>query len=472
MMHMSLPQKFPPPVTARRPSISRLRNIITIAAATFFVLVFFLAIKFYLPGEPDFVATENSSTPTTAAVVPKPPQKNLEPTNEEKTIDSSIPNAFNPPTPATERFSINDGDSLILTGVKNITEWHSVGRPPARKDCWSYAARFKPYASPSQEVLDLISNNNKPTNSRAFIVRLSTGHPWKKEFNLHARAVVLEAGLVNYDVFFLVHTDLSSSERKKWIKDHVPAEFRNLTQTFSTKDVKNWLNGTAPFKNIMENNHLALQMFVTNNKQYDFIYSIESDVRLIGRWDQFLTDIDEEYKSHRERQGSDQDMPETPDLVTFEALKRPSDKWLWLDDKCLKDFGGHEDLRTSIGPMWGWSRRLIEKMNEYNANGVDCYYEYFAPTIAYKEDLTTFFYQHPLYCPRKKPSGRHSLKLEELGKNDPRTVQYEKAATGCTYFFVNPHSQPFWDEWYKARKNPDSCWPTALVHPIKGEFFN
>ncbi|KAF3200859.1 hypothetical protein TWF679_000613 [Orbilia oligospora] len=411
-MHMSLPQKFPPPVTARRPSISRLRNIITIAAATFFVLVFFLAIKFYLPGEPDFVATENSSTPTTAAVVPKPPQKNLEPTNEEKTIDSSIPNAFNPPTPATERFSINDGDSLILTGVKNITEWHSVGRPPARKDCWSYAARFKPYASPSQEVLDLISNNNKPTNSRAFIVRLSTGHPWKKEFNLHARAVVLEAGLVNYDVFFLVHTDLSSSERKKWIKDHVPAEFRNLTQTFSTKDVKNWLNGTAPFKNIMENNHLALQMFVTNNKQYDFIYSIESDVRLIGRWDQFLTDIDEEYKSHRERQGSDQDMPETPDLVTFEALKRPSDKWLWLDDKCLKDFGGHEDLR------------------------------------------------------------RHSLKLEELGKNDPRTVQYEKAATGCTYFFVNPHSQPFWDEWYKARKNPDSCWPTALVHPIKGEFFN
>ncbi|KAK6339369.1 hypothetical protein TWF718_008789 [Orbilia javanica] len=471
-MHMSLPAKFPPPVTAKRTPINRLRNIITIAAGTFFILVFFLAIKFYLPNTSGFIATKDSPT---AAVVPEPPQKNFEPiTEEDKSTVPPVFSIFSPPTPEIERPCIRDGDNILITGVENGTKWHSVGRPPGRKDCWSYTSRFKPYTSPSQEVLDLISNNNKPTNNRALIVRLAVGHPWKKEFNLHARSVVLEAGAANYDVIFLVHSDLKLAERRKWMKEHVPREFRNLTKTFSTKDVKNWLKsiGPAPFKNIMEHNHLALQMFVTKNTQYDFIYSIESDVRLIGRWDEFLNDIDEEYKSHRERQGSDQDMPETPDLVTFEAQKRPGENWLWFDDKCLEDFGGREDLRTSIGPMWGWSRRLIEKLNEYNANGVNCYYEYFAPTIAYKEALTTFFYQHPLYCSNKSPSGRHSLKLEELGKNDPRTVQYDKVATGCTYFFVNPHSQPFWDQWYKARDNPDSCWPTALVHPVKGEFYN
>ncbi|KAK6352547.1 hypothetical protein TWF730_009371 [Orbilia blumenaviensis] len=470
-MHMSLPEKFPPPVTARGTPIRHLRHIVMLVTGTFFVLVFFLSIKFYVLSAPDALSTKDPSlSGSTAAKIPKPPQKNLSPlSQDEKSHTASI---FNPPTPNTEHTILREGSNVVLTGAKNSTRWYSVSVPPARNECWSYTARFKPYVSPSPEVMDLIANNNKPTNTRAFIVRLASGHPWGKEFKLHARSVVLEAGLANYDVFFLIHNDGPASKRREWTNKYIPKELRNLTQIFSTGDVKKFLNGTAPFKNIMEHNHLALQMFLTNNKQYDFIYSIESDLRLIGRWDEFLNNVDKEYKSHRERQEADQDMPETPDLVSFAALKRPSEGWMWFDDKCLRDFGGHEDTRTAIGPMWGWSRRLIEKMNEYNEKGVNCYYEYFAPTVAYKESLTTFYYQHPLYCPRNSPSGRHSLELEELGKNDPRTVQYSKAATGCTYFFVNPHSQKFWQEWYDARKTPSACWPTALVHPIKGEFFN
>ncbi|KAK6523819.1 hypothetical protein TWF281_001787 [Arthrobotrys megalospora] len=473
-MHMSLPEKFPLPVTARRSPIRRLRNIVTAIAGTLFILVFLLAVRIYRTGTSDVIVADLPAFPTTP-VIPKPPppspsQKNPETTNEDEPL--TPPAIFNPPKPNTERPMLRD-DGVILTGVKNSTIWHSVGRHPARKECWSYISRFEPYVSPPQEVLDLISNNNKPTNNRALILRLSTGQPWKKEFTHHARALVLEAGhLANYDVHFLLHGNKPPAELRKWVQRHVPKEFRKITQVFSTEDIKSWLNGTAAFKNIMEHNHLVIQKFMTEHKQYDFVYSVESDLRQIGRWDNLLSDIDEEYKSHRERQEPDQDMPEIPDLVTFEGLRRPVHDWLWITYECVEGFGGHKNLRTSLGPMWGWSRRLIEKMNEYNAKGVNCFYELFSPTVAYNNNLTTFFYQHPLYCPRKSASGRSSLTLEDLGKNDPRTMQYEKPARGCTYFFVNPHSQPFWEEWYRAAKNPDACWPPALIHPIKGDFFN
>ncbi|KAK6498717.1 hypothetical protein TWF481_011292 [Arthrobotrys musiformis] len=467
-MHMSLPEKFPDPLTRKSP-ITRLRNIILLTAATFFILTLFIAIKIYFPP------------------FPPPKERSWEVDPElfrfARPIDSpsgwepGVPFewGYRPPTPFPGP-SIRDvgGKKLVDTRVYNGTQWYSVGRPPGREDdCWDYASRFDPYIKPDSRVMERISNSGShPDHTRAFIVRLSTGQPWGREFAIHARSVVLEAGLAKYDVIFLLHSDKSPSETRKWMKERVPREFHNITQSFSTNDIKKFLNGTAPFKNIMENNHLAIQMFVTKNKKYDFVYSIESDVRLIGRWDHFLQDVDEEYKSHRERQDPDQDMPETPDLVTFAALKRPSYNWMWLDDKCIAGFGGREGLRTCLGPMWGWSRRLIEKMNEYNAKGVNCYYEYFAPTVAYKENLTTFFYQHPLYCPRTSPSGRHFLEPEEVGKNDPRTVQYQKVATGCTYFFVNPHSQPFWEQFSKSRKHQSACWPWALVHPIKGQFFN
>ncbi|EWC46957.1 hypothetical protein DRE_03719 [Drechslerella stenobrocha 248] len=108
-------------------------------------------------------------------------------------------------------------------------------------------------------------------------------------------------------------------------------------------------------------------------------------------------------------------------------------------------------------------------MTRYNAEGVNCYYEYFAPSVAFKEDLTTFFYQHPLYCPGRASPIKESLAREELGRNDPRMVQLGKIATGCTYFYDKKYSQRFWQEWFD---DPGTCRPPALVHPVKGDFFN
>ncbi|KAK6340778.1 hypothetical protein TWF696_009098 [Orbilia brochopaga] len=379
---------------------------------------------------------------------------------------------FEPPV-ASVQHSVIRGDNAAWTNDRN-TNWYSVGRHPNRPECWTYKDRFGVYKDIPPAISTAISTNNDNnvnSSKRAVILRLGSNQRWGPEFTVQTRALVLEAGYVaKYDIVILTHLDMDKERKAKWIQ-RVPKEFRPLLQTVSTKQVRDWLPSKAitKFKNIFEQNHLVIQMFMAQNPKYEFVYSVESDVRLIGRWDQFLKDVDIEYAYHRSIQGPE-DMPVTPDLVTFGSVRRPQNDWLWLDNDCVKYFGGVDNTRHALGAVWGWSRRLTDAMTQANdQDGINCYYEYFAPSLAYKRNFTTFFYQHPLYCPRTSPSERYSMMPEQLGKNDPRLVQYNKAAVGCTYYFVNPHSQPFWEQWYR---DPAVCRPPALVHPVKGDFFN
>ncbi|KAK6513477.1 hypothetical protein TWF281_005101 [Arthrobotrys megalospora] len=212
-------------------------------------------------------------------------------------------------------------------------------------------------------------------------------------------------------------------------------------------------------------------MFMANNAKYDFVYSVESGFRLIGRWDTLLTDVDAEYSFHRKHKNDDQDMPVIPDLVSFQSIRRPRDQWPWFqaEHACLERFGRKASTRASLGVVWGWSRRLIDWMTRYNEEGINCHFEYFAPSIAYQQNLTAFFYQHPLYCLNEAKPDRDSLNHADSGKNDPKLVQVDNVASGCSYFWTDPHSKPFWEAWYH---NPGICRPPALVHPVKGENFN
>ncbi|KAJ6258197.1 hypothetical protein Dda_7116 [Drechslerella dactyloides] len=386
--------------------------------------------------------------------------------------DDEDPTVFEPPV-ASVRHSVIRGDNVAWTNDENAT-WYSISRHSNRGECWTYNDRFGAYQNLSPAMSAAISaavsgNNNVNKSNRAVILRMGSNQQWGPQFTLHARALVLEAGyLAKYDVVILTHLDMDDGAKATWMQ-RVPEEFRPLVQTFSTKQVREWLPRAAKFKSIFDQNHLVIQMFMAQNPKYEFAYSVEADARLIGRWDVFLDDVDLEYAYHRKFKEPDQEMPAVPDLVTFESPRRPSDAWPWLEKDCVKHFRGMDNIRASLGVVWGWSRRMTDEMTRLNEIGVNCYYEYFAPSTAYRQNLTTFFYQHPLYCPHTKPSERNSMTKEQMGKNDPRGVQHEKVAVGCTYFFVNPHSQPFWEQWYRS---PAACRPPALVHPVKGNFFN
>ncbi|KAF3085638.1 hypothetical protein TWF569_008368 [Orbilia oligospora] len=441
------------------------RTIRLIAPVAVFLTVAFLVIHTYKsPG----AIIPNIGAPD----VPNPPPIHGGYDNQDGANDKGS-FRFQPPE-ASVQHSVVRGDKIVWTN-DNGTVWQSVGRDPNRPECWTYEDRFGIYKQLSPEISKIISNNNKNSkNRRAVVLRLGGNQAWKSHFIWHVRSLVMEAGhLAGYDVIISVHLDMSQEKKEVWLKK-VPEELRPLVQTFSTQDLKNWIPKPAEFKNVYEQNHTPVQMFMAQNPKYDFIYTVENDVRLIGRWDTFLADVDAEYAFHRKHQEKDQNMSDIPDLVTFQSVRRPRGDWPWLkadsEKECIKKFGGMENIRSSLGVVWGWSRKLTDSITQFNKDGLNCYFEYFAPSAAYHQDLTTFFYQHPLYCPnRPSPSERHSMAPKDLGKNDPRLVQYDKVAVGCTYYFVNVHAQPFWDTWYR---NPEACRPPALVHPIKGDFFN
>ncbi|KAF3924934.1 hypothetical protein ABW21_db0208657 [Orbilia brochopaga] len=379
------------------------------------------------------------------------------------------PAVFEPPA-ATIQHSVIRGDGAAWTNDQKKT-WYSVGRHPNRPECWTYDDRFHVYENLSPLMTTTISDNNKINNSkRVVLLRLHSATAWSDQFGLHARALVLEAGYVGkYDVVILVHSELDEAGRASWL-ERVPDELRPLVQFFSTQDLREWIPGSAPFKNVFEHNHIALQRFMAQNVRYEFVYTIEYDVRLIGRWDTFLDDVDREYRFHRAHQEDGQQMPAAiPDLVSFQFVRRPKDQWQWFEDQCTNYFGGKQNIRATLGMVWGMSRRMVEAMTRANQDGINCYYEYFAPSIAYKEGLTSFFYQHPLYCPHGAPVELESLEVEALGRNDPRKVQIKDVPVGCTYHYDPDYSQSFWEEWHDDNK---VCRPPALLHPIKGDKWN
>ncbi|TGJ74858.1 hypothetical protein EYR41_001816 [Orbilia oligospora] len=427
------------------------RNVRLIAPVAGFLMLVFFIIQIY-----------KSPAPDTISDVQLP------------SIDKSNHNGkgsfyFNPPE-ASIRHSVIRGDGVAWT-MDNDTIWHLLGRPPSRSECWTYKDRFGVYETPAPEMSYIISNNNQNRNNKAIILRLGENQVWRSLFISYVRSLVIEAGyLARYDIIIYIHLDLADEKKTAWL-EKIPQEFKPLVQTFSTQDLRKWISKKAVFKNVYEQNHIPIQMFMAKNTKYDFVYSIENDVRLIGRWDTFLADVDAEYSFHRKHKNEDQDMPAVPDLISFQTIRRPRVQWPWFQKEyaCLKRFGGKANTRSSLGVVWGLSRRLTDSMTRYNEEGINCYFEYFAPSVAYQQNLTTFFYQHPLYCPNGVKPDRHSLNLTDFGKNDPKLVQLEKVAVGCSYFFVDSHSKPFWEDWYQ---NPSICRPPALVHPVKSKKFN
>ncbi|EPS40499.1 hypothetical protein H072_5651 [Dactylellina haptotyla CBS 200.50] len=220
------------------------------------------------------------------------------------------------PREASMQHSVLRGDGVLWTMDNNGTTWHSVGRAPNRPECWTYEDRFGVYQELASNMSIAISNNNKNNKSkRAILLRLSGNQAWKFPFVAHVRSLVMEAGyLAGYDVVLYIHVDKNTSPK------NVPAEFQPLILTFTNQHLKDWIPGTAKFKSVYEHNHIPIQMFMDKNPRYEFVYSVENDVRLVGKWDTFLADIETEYYFHLEHKQPEQDMSLIPDLISFQSI--------------------------------------------------------------------------------------------------------------------------------------------------------
>ncbi|KAF3912169.1 hypothetical protein ABW21_db0206984 [Orbilia brochopaga] len=386
-------------------------------------------------------------------------------------------------------FNVVRGDNLLLNRrpkqsvdapavaeAPTFKTWYSIGRKPS-PGCWTYADRFSHYKEQTSvrflRTLSVINNCTEST--RALLVHIQKGQSWNEHFTHHLSALISEAGWAgNYHVYFLAFVDGDDTEQSTYTSSVVPEAFRPLVITFNTEDLRKVLGDEVPFDKYDSNTHVAVQKFMAENPTYDFVYSIAASARLIGRWDMLFKSVDDEYTFHRDLSEEEKALPATPDLVTFDVPREPEEGWGALEWACLQYFGAgkdqeepQENIRQSLSAITGYSRRMIDALKTLNSRKINCNTAYFPATAAAHANLTTFFYQHPLYTTETDPISFMKFSTAKVGGNDPRTVQRDKVAVDLSYSANSTDAQTFWEEWVD---NPEICRPEALLHPVTGQY--
>ncbi|KAK6343951.1 hypothetical protein TWF696_007604 [Orbilia brochopaga] len=381
-------------------------------------------------------------------------------------------------------FNVVRGDNLLLNRkpkqnidapavaeAPTFRTWYSIGRKPAR-GCWTYTDRFAHYKEQTSvrflRTLGVVNNCTEST--RAVLVHIQKGQSWNQHFTHHLSALVSEAGWVaGYHVYLLVFVDGDAAEQSTYMSV-IPEAFRPLAIIFNTADLRKVIGEEVPFDSYDSNAHVAVQKFMAENPDYEFVYSIAASARLIGRWDTLFKSVDDEYAFHRDLSEKPQLLPAAPDLVTFDAPREAEEGWAALEWACLQFFGtdkatASQNIRRSLSAITGYSRRLISTLAELNGHGINCNGAYFPATAAAHANLTTFYYQHPLYTV-DQPSNAQ-LQTAKIGGNDAITVQTDKVAVDFSYSENATDAQSFWEEWVD---NSEICRPEALLHPVTGQY--
>ncbi|KAK6362781.1 hypothetical protein TWF730_000236 [Orbilia blumenaviensis] len=375
------------------------------------------------------------------------------------------------------KFNVVRGDNVVLgrkskSPGQSFKTWFSIGRKPSA-GCWSYRDRFGKYLDPVPRflrTLGVVNDCNKDWK-RALVVHMAKGQSWNQHFMHHLSALIAEAGWVaEFHVYLLVYVDGDKAAQKDYVNHVIPEGLRPLAITFNSDDLKTYLGKNVAFDKYENNMHVAVQMFMRDYSMYEFVYFVNAHTRLMGRWDTLLKSVDEEYAFHRELKDDGKELPERPDLVTFDVTREPEGDWDALEPACVNYFKSGDSnrkvvMRRSLSAVGGYSRRMVEALAAVNMQNINCHSEYFAPTVAAHKNLTTFFYQHPLYTAEEAAASNATT--AKIAANDAITVQQEKVAFDLSYSGNAEDAQSFWAEW---ADNKDICRPEALLHPVSGQY--
>ncbi|KAJ3132750.1 hypothetical protein HK100_004985 [Physocladia obscura] len=208
-------------------------------------------------------------------------------------------------------------------------------------------------------ILARANSNNK--QRRVVVVRITASTLFTPDLVAAINFLIADAGdAAQNHVKLLVHynplrnilggsTDkylskiLSDNERVQIIKDSsIPRTYWRLCVLHTDFDL------TSQFGKLYENwnqsGHLAFIWFMNRFPQYEFIWLVEDDVRIIGSWKDLFERVQEqtriEYPSLK--RGS------LPDFVTFDEFKPPHDEWYWRNN-CDHIWSDSTDLRSSLG---------------------------------------------------------------------------------------------------------------------------
>lgn len=366
----------------------------------------------------------------------------------------------------------------------NISGW--VGANALMNECWTYEDRFRNYEiMPSRYSLhnkcNRVSRAAADISDRSrsvLVVRVSGSQNWTQDMILSIRALVAEVGWrQRMDVFILQHLEADIDSQNTSVS--IPHEFEPYTLHLSMDDIMVEYEQSViePIANppmnisvMAQYNHMAETYFMRMYPQYDFAWFVESDVRLIGRWDTFLNHVDLIMKRKVPRD-------KTVDLVSFTPSYKADRSWLWANSMMKFPLS---ELTMSLLQVHRVSRALIQEMHEHHLAGNNAYFEGFMPTVATMAGLNKFIYANPVFADSlpavtgKPFTGIATVELEGkrlhsknlyIGNLEEEVVQGKHVLYhGATYSPLNAFAGRYYKQW---RLSKSQCRAVSLVHPVK-----
>lgn len=340
---------------------------------------------------------------------------------------------------------------------------------PSHGSCYTVKDRFKQYANLKPADIARISSYSHKSDV-VFLYRLSSydfesDHLSTDEFWLHLRAMVLELVWKKMlDFRLLIHLDFPEHQWNNWIATHIPPEYHPLVEIVTSEMAGLASNVTfsASFYN-----HNMTYWYADTHPEYSFFWTAEYDVRVIGRWDLFLNQVDQIAVNCGDVE------PYKFDFVVFDVPTEPDPSFLTGNCNIEARF-----WRMQSSMLNGWSRNLVDSMKSYLQKSQNCYIDIFPSTVAYAENLTTLFASTPVYFSATDITfgnvtlSRHweyfTISSMKKGPNDISCIDWGFHGSTFSYpdmfDFASRSAIMWYEDWID---NPIICRPLSLVHPVK-----
>lgn len=384
------------------------------------------------------------------------------------------------------------GTGMGLHGDQGLTEpiwsttshinWISIDLGDAQKRCRERnQGRYAPVKGikhendePVTEFPDLDWQNyqSQEGNSsmiprKAIVLRAWTGFEYLPGTKLYLRSLVNELSLQSggeYDIHLLV--EVKDKERQFWASktvynniliEYIPAEFRSMTTLWSQELMEKVYPGPfqpqfhdhGPMYTAMRSMHFALQWFMLQHPEYEYVWNWEMDIRYIGHWYELFDSVskwarkqprnhqwarnaryyisglfdnwegfaqDTEQRSPKDiiddpnfkpnpspGYGSDDKHNEEADFITLNPIFNP-DHTLWNRREDVTGYDTNEPIperRTAIIAASRFSRRLLLAMHHENSqNRHSMGSEMFPPSMTLHHGLKAVYVPHPIYLER------------------------------------------------------------------------
>ncbi|KAI9011034.1 hypothetical protein BC832DRAFT_590293 [Gaertneriomyces semiglobifer] len=300
--------------------------------------------------------------------------------------------------------------------------------------CWTDETLYEPLRSLHGHTWPAPSVSART----AVLVRTSQHDEFTPDLVLHLRSILADSD-ENTATFLVVHVEGDEAAQTEWIRKTVPSEFQNIVMTFNTEILR---SRYPTFESVPVHNHVVNVLFADKFPQFDFMWIMEADVRLIGKWKTFLG-ASMEY-AIKEAKG-------LPDLVSFDKICVTEPDWWWREN-CAPHWP-LEETSHGLLVLAGWSRKLMDAMRDSMVRGVNCYFEAFPPTIARHNGLSTVYVPHPIYYYEEQHLDYRCVTQDKTQGVSGGTFQYQD------YGAVR---------YYRELRKEGKCRKTALLHPIKG----